>query len=75
MTLGETQSVHRVAVAGLEQAERAAADEVEGVGDDRVEPVLGGRELDDRALRRGEVDRLASPSCRRCPCVEVRRPP
>ena len=35
------RSVQRVAVAGLEQAERAATDEVEGVGDDRVEAVLG----------------------------------
>ena len=31
-----------VAVAGLEQAERAAADEVEGVGHHRVQAVLGG---------------------------------
>ena len=60
-------SVERVAVAGLEEAERAAPDEVEGVGDDRVQAVLGGRELDDRALRRRRGRPPASPSCRRCP--------
>ena len=31
---------HLTAVAGLEEAQRAAADEVEGVGHDRVEAVL-----------------------------------
>ena len=40
----------RVAIAGLEQPQRAAADKVEGVGDDRVQAILCHGEFDDRAL-------------------------
>src|SRR5215510_7641354 len=50
-----------VAVARLEEAQSASADEVERVGDHRVEAVFGGLELDDRALCRGQVDGLAAP--------------
>src|SRR5262245_46295650 len=41
--------IQRVAIACLEQAKRTAADEVERVGDHRIEAVLGHLELDDGA--------------------------
>ena len=40
------------AVARLQQAHRSATREVEGVRDHRVQPVLGGLQLDHRTLRR-----------------------
>ena len=49
--------VQRVAVARAEDPDRAMRHEVERVGDERVHPVLGRRELDDGALGRREVDR------------------
>ena len=55
-------SVLRVAVAGHEEPDRAAPDEVEGVGHERIHPVFLRAELDDRALRRREVDGLAAPA-------------
>src|SRR5690349_13455033 len=51
----------RIAIAGLEQAQRAAADIVEGVRHHWVQALLGQAKLDDRALCRGEIDRLRAP--------------
>ena len=48
----------RIAVAGLEQTKRAAADEIERVGDDRIEPIFRCGKLDNRTLGRRKVDGL-----------------
>src|SRR5262249_8951522 len=58
----EATSVPRVAIARLEHTDRAAHDEVERVGHERVHAVLDRAELDDRALGGGQVDRLGSPA-------------
>ena len=43
--LGSHRLLLRVAIAGLHQAQRAATDQVKGVGDDWVQAILGGGEL------------------------------
>src|SRR5687768_2272157 len=55
-------SLHRgSAVTGLEEPERALADEVEGVRHDRVEPVLVETHLDDGTLGGRQIDGLCAP--------------
>jgi hypothetical protein len=51
-------SVQGIAVARRGDPDRAMRDQVEGVGDEWVRPVLARAELDDRALGRGEIDGL-----------------
>jgi hypothetical protein len=58
----EARSVLRIAIASHEDPDRAFSDEVEGVGDHGVHPVFERAELDDRTLRRREVDGLTAPA-------------
>ncbi|MGH8605984.1 MAG: hypothetical protein ACREX9_00715, partial [Gammaproteobacteria bacterium] len=49
-----------IAVTRFDQPQRSTAYKIEGMGDDRIEAVLGSRELNDRPLGRRQIDRLGT---------------
>ena len=49
-----------IAVTRFDQTQRPTTYKIEGMGDDRIEAILGSREFDDRALRQHQINRLGT---------------